>query len=136
MSERHFRRTRRGVSSPGLHLEWCLQYRHRILGSRVAARCGELVEQIAAEHDWEIVAKEIMPDHLHLFVRVGATDVPAQEMRAFRGRTARVLRATFPYLRRSAKMLWSPSYFAAWVGYVSESTVRPCIERRWDAAAS
>ena len=42
----------------------------------------------------------------------------------------------FPYLRRFAKVLWSPSYFAASVGYVSESTVRRDIEHQWDAVAS
>ena len=57
-----------------------------------------------------------MPDHVHLFVRVGPTDAPAAVVRAFKGRTARVLRAEFPYLRRFAKVLWSPSYFAASVG--------------------
>jgi putative transposase len=32
--------------------------------------------------------------------------------------------------------LWSPSYFAAAVGYVWESTVRRYIEHQWDAVAS
>ena len=110
--------------------------RRRVLGGRVARRCGELLEQIAVEHGWQIVAKEVMPDHVHLFVRVGPTDPPAQVVRAFKGRTARVLRQEFPYLRRFAKVLWSPSYFAASVGYVSESTVRRYIEHQWDAVAS
>ena len=57
-------------------------------------------------------------------------------MRAFKGRTARVLRQEFPYLRRFANVLWSPSYFAASVVYVSESTVRRYIEHQWDAVAS
>ena len=74
-----------------------------------------------------------MPDHGHLFVRVGPTDAPASVVRAFKGRTARVLRQEFPHLRRFAKVLWSPSYFAASVGYVSESTVRRYIEHQWDA---
>lgn len=135
MSDRRFRRTTGGVCSLGLHLVWCPKYRRRILGGRVAARCGELLEQVAGERGWEVVAKEVMPDHVHLFVRVGPTEAPAQVVRAFKGRTARVLRAGFPYLRRFAKVLWSPSYFAAPVGYVSESTVRRYIEHQWDAVA-
>jgi putative transposase len=136
MSERRFRRTQGGVCSLGLHLVWCQKYRRRVLGGRVAARCGELLEQVAAERSWEIVAKEVMPDHVHLFVRVDSTDAPAAVVRAFKGRTARVLRAEFPYLRRFAKVLWwSPSHFAASVGYVSESTVRRYIEHQWDSVA-
>ena len=105
-----------GCARWGCTLVWCPKYRRRILGGRVAARCGELLEQIADEHGWEIVATEVMPDHGHLFVRVGPTDASAQVVRAFTGRTARVLRSEFPYLRRFAKVLWSPSYVAASVG--------------------
>lgn len=135
MSGQRFRRTPGGLCSLGLHLVWCPKYRRRVLGGRVALRCGELLDQVAAEHGWEIVAKEVMPDHVHLFVRVGPTDVPASVVRAFKGRTARVLRDEFPFLRRFAKVLWSPSYFAASVGYVSESTVRRYIEHQWDSVA-
>lgn len=131
-----FRRTPGGVCSLGLHLVWCPKYRRRILSGRVAVRCGELLEQIAAERGWEIVAQEVMPDHVHLFVRVGPTDAPASVVRAFKGHTARVLREEFPYLRRFAKVLWSPSYFAASFDYVSESTVRRYIEHQWHGVAS
>lgn len=106
-----------------------------MLGGRVACRLDELIVAIAVEHGWEIVAHEVMPDHVHLLVRVGPTDAPAEVVRAFQGRTARVLRAEFPHLRTFAKVLWSPSYFAAVVGYVSESTVRRYIEHRWDEVA-
>jgi putative transposase len=136
MSERRFRRSPGGVSSLGLHVVWCPKYRRRILGGRVARRCGELLGQIADEHGRRIVAKEVMPDHVHLFVRVGPSDASAAVVRAFKGRSARVLRQEFPHLRNHAKVLWSPWYFAASVGYVSESAVRRYIEDRWDAVAS
>jgi putative transposase len=123
------------VCSLGLHLVWCPKCRRRILGGRVAAGCGQLLEQIVAEHGWGVVATEVMPDHVLLFVRVGPTDAPAQAVRAFKGRTARVLCTEFPYLCGFAKVLWSPSYFAASVGDVSESTVRRYIEHQWDAVA-
>jgi putative transposase len=133
MPERRFRHTPGGVCSLGLHLVWCPKYRRRVLGGRVARRLDELLRKIAAEHGWQIVAHEVMPDHVHLFVRVGPADAPASVVRAVKGRTARELRQEFPYLRNHAKVLWSPSYFAASVGYVSETTVRRYIEHQWDA---
>jgi putative transposase len=39
------------------------------------------------------------------------------------------------YLSRLAKVLWSPPYFAAVVGYVSESTVRRYTGHRWEVVA-
>ena len=136
MSERRFRRTPGGVCSLGLHVVWCPRYRRRILGGRVARRLGELLEQVAEEHGGQIVATEVMPDQVHLLVRVGPAGAPAQVVRAVKGRTARVLRGEFPHLGNHAKVLWSPSYVVASVGYVSESTVRRDIEHQWDAVAS
>jgi putative transposase len=135
MSERGFGRTRGGVCWLGLHLVWCPKYRRRILGGRVAAHCSELREQIAEENVWRIVAKEVMPDHGHLFVGVGPTDAPAAVVAAFTGGAARVVRLGFTHLHRFAKVLWSPSYFAASVGCAWESTVRGYFEfeHRWEA---
>jgi putative transposase len=135
MSERRFRRTAGGVCLLGLHVVWCLKYRRQILGGRVAARCGELLEQFAGERGWAIVAREVMADHVQLVVWVGPTDARAQVVRAVKGRTARVLRQEFSYLQRLVKVLWSRSYFVASVGYVWESTVRRYVEQQCDAVA-
>ena len=123
MSERRFRRTAAGVYSLGLHLVSCPKYRRRIVGASVAARCDE--------HGWQIAVKELLPDHVHVFVQVGPTDALAV-VRAFKGRTARMLRHEFPYLRRFLKVSWSPSCFATSVRNVSESTVRRYIGHQWD----
>ena len=74
-----------------------------------------------------------MPDHVHLFVRVGPTDAPAAVVRGIQGAQRARFMPGVPHLRNRAKVLWSPSYFAASVGYVSESTVRRYIEHQWDA---
>ena len=134
MSQGRFRRTPGGVCWLGLQLVWCPNYRRRILGGRVAVRCGERLERIAGEHGWQIVAKEVMPDRVHLVVRVGPTGAPAAVVRALKERPARVLRSEFPCLRGFATVLWSPSS-AASVSDVSESTVRRSIEHRWDTVA-
>ena len=98
------------------------------------AALSRLLEHIAAEHGWQIVATEVMPDHVHLLVRVEPTDAPAQVVRVVKGRTAWVLGQEFPHLRDHAQVWWSPSYLAASVGYVSGSTVRAisCISGSGD----
>ena len=134
MSSSRLRRSAGGVTSLGLHLVWCTKYRHRILGGRFARRLEELLTQIAEEHQWEIVASEVMFDHVHIFLWVRPTGSPADVVRAFKGRTSRILRSEFPWLG-APQVLWSKSYFGASVGYVSEQTVRRCIEHQWDKAA-
>jgi REP element-mobilizing transposase RayT len=44
----------------------------------VAARCGELLDAVAAENGWQIVTKEVMPHHVHKFVRMRRSDTPAE----------------------------------------------------------
>jgi len=126
MSERRFRHTPGGLSSVGL----LVVYRRRIVGGRVVRRLSEGLERIADERGRQIVAKAVMPDHTNLFVRVGPTVGCAG---AYRRRIARVLGREFPRPHSHAMALWSPSYFAASDGYVSESTVRRDIEHRWKA---
>ena len=87
---------------------------------------GGLLERVAGERGWQVVAKEVLPDHVRVFVRVGPTDAPAAVVRAFEGRTARVVR----------QELWSPLSLVGAVGYVWEWAVRRHIEHRWDAVAS
>ena len=81
------------------------------------------------------MANGVVHDHVYVCVRVGPLDVPAQVVRAFKGRTARVLH----HLRVPAqvrKLLpWQPWYLAASVGEVSASTVRYDIEYPWDKVA-
>jgi putative transposase len=113
-----------------------MKYRHGVRGGRVGLRLTELLEQIADEHGCQIVAKEVLPDHWHSLLWVSADDVSTSVVRALKGRGARVLRQEFPHLRNHAKVLWSPSYFVASVGYFSKSAARLYIHRRWDAVAA
>jgi putative transposase len=116
-----------------LHLVWCPKYRRRLLGGRVAARLNELLDETAAENGWQVVAREVMPDHVHILVRLRPANSPAELARRFKGRTSRVLRAESNRLGRK-RVLWSKSYVAASVGYVSE-TVRRYVEHQCDDAA-
>ena len=113
---------------------WCPKYRHRILGGRVARRLEELLAQVAEEHQWDIVASEVIFDHVRIFVQVRPCDSPAEVARQVKGPSIQALRARLAWLGRR-RALWSKSCFGASVGYVSEQTVRRYIEHQWDKAA-
>jgi putative transposase len=138
MAERRFHGTPGVVCSLGLHVVLCPKYRRWILGGRIARWLGELLEQIADEGGWRFVAKELMPDHVHMgvFVRVGPSYAPARVVWAFKGSNARMPGQKFAHLPNDAKVLWSPSYFAASVEDASGSIVRRYIEHQWGAVAS
>ncbi len=69
--------TNRGAAySLGYHLVWCPKYRRPVLVGPVAERLRELIKQKCDEHGWPIVALEVMPDHVHLFVRADPAASP------------------------------------------------------------
>jgi putative transposase len=126
------RRFSGGVYDLGLHVVWCSKYRRPVLGGRVATRLDELIRQKADERGWEIVALDVMPDHVHLFVKHDPKASASHVANQFKGFTSRVLRGEFPHLRSRLPTLWSSSYFAASVGAVSAKTVRRYIDTQWE----
>ncbi|WP_449329517.1 IS200/IS605 family transposase [Salininema proteolyticum] len=129
---RTVRRYSGGVYDLGYHVVWCPKYRRRVLGGRVAERLRELIKQKAAEKNWEIIACEIMPDHVHLFAKADPKSSPSHIANQFKGFTSRVRRSEFPHLKTGLPTLWSSSFLAATVGNVSAATVKRYIDTQWE----
>jgi len=55
----------------------CAKYGRPVLEGRVAAQLRELTGEKAAANGWRVVACEVMPDHVHLFVKTSPADSPA-----------------------------------------------------------
>lgn len=125
-----YERTTGAVHSLGYHIVWCSKYRKRVLVGPVADRLKTLLETKATENGWSIEAMELMPDHVHVFVRCPPLASPARVANQFKGFTSRMLRSEFPHLRSRLPTLWSRSYFAATVGRVSEETIRRYIDEQ------
>ena len=120
-----------GVYDLGLHVVWCPKYRGRP-GRPVGVRLRELIDVKAAEHGWRIVACEIMPDHVHLFVKTRPKDSPSYVANQLKGFTVAPLREEFPHLRSRLPTLWSRSFFVAAVGAVSAATVQRYIDTQYE----
>jgi putative transposase len=111
---------------------WCPKYRRQVLVGDIADRCEKLIRIKADEHGWKIVALEVMPDHVHLFVKTRPKDSPSFVANQFKGFTSRTLRGEFPSLRSRLPTLWSRSYFVASVGAVSADTVQRYIDTQYE----
>jgi putative transposase len=116
----------------GLHVVWCPKHRRPILGGRVKDRVGELIRARFAEHGWPIVALEIMPEPVHLFVKPHPKDSPSHVTNQRKGFTSRVLRAEFRHVKSWLPTLWSRSFFVASVGAMSTETVQRYIDTQYE----
>ncbi len=79
----------------------------------------------------KIIAMEIMPDHVHLFLNVKPTDDPSSIMRKIKGRASHHLRKEFPELLK-IPTLWTPSYFVSTAGNICTEPVKKYIEQQRD----
>lgn len=99
MNGKRWKRSKTVVYNIGYHLVWCPKYRRRVLVGGVAERLKELLLQKARELEVEIVQMEVMPDHIHLFVKTTPTNSPHFIVQQLKDYTSRVLREEFPFLK-------------------------------------
>ncbi|MGW4667888.1 IS200/IS605 family transposase [Streptosporangium sandarakinum] len=116
----------------GYHVVWCPKYRRPVLGGRVKDRLEESICAKPAAHGWGTGALEVMPGHVHLFVKPHPKSAPSYVADRFKGFTSHHLRGEFPHLRSRLPTLWSRSYFVATAGAVSAETVRYHIETQYE----
>lgn len=122
-----YRRTESSVSSINYHFVFVPKRRKAILINDIAKRLQSIIFGLVEEHNWRLIALEIMPDHIHFFINAPTSESPAEIARWVKGRASKLLRDEFPQLKKLPS-LWSPSYFVATTGQVSTDIVKKYIE--------
>jgi putative transposase len=110
------------------HIIFCPKYRRKVLVSGIDVRCKELLVEKATENEWVIERMEVMPDHVHLFVKATPNDAPNHIVSQLKGYTAFKLRNEFPHLKKQLPSLWTRSYYVETIGHISEATIKKYIE--------
>lgn len=127
LEDYEYRRTESSVSSLNYHFIFVPKRRKAVLINDVAARLQKIVFELATEHNWKVIALEVMPDHVHLLVNTPTDEAPSQIAKWIKGRSAKMLRDEFPELKKLPCM-WSPSYFVSTTGRVSTDTIKKYVE--------
>ena len=93
-------------------------------------RLKELIKSVADEIHVDIIEMEIMPDHVHILLEVDPQYGIHKAIKAIKGKTSRVLRQEFPWLRSRLPTLWTNSYFCSTVGGAPLSVIKRYIENQ------
>lgn len=118
------------VYNLGYHLIWCPKYRRPVLVGEIKTRLRELLTEKAKEIGLTIEVMEILPDHVHLFVKSSPTASPHWVVQQLKGFSSHELRNEFPSLKSRLPTLWTRSYYVESVGHISEETVKRYIEEQ------
>ena len=125
-----YQSNRHVVYSCKYHVVWCPKYRRSVLVNGVDKRLKQIIRQTAAEFEATVIELEIMPDHVHLLCEVDPQFGVHRLVRYLKGRSSRLLRQEFPWLRSRLPTLWTHSYFVATVGGAPLSAIKQYIENQ------
>jgi putative transposase len=112
------------------HVVWCPKYRRKVIGGAMDVRLKEIIREVCAERDAPIVELETMPDHVHLLVSCDPQYGIHRLVKQIKGRSSRLLRDEFPYLKSRMPTLWTNSYFVATVGGATLEVVKRYVENQ------
>ena len=125
IDKKAYRHSRHAVHAIKFHFVWCPTRRAKVLKGALAARLRQIIDEVAAEKDWNVIQVATEPDHVHLFVQTDVHHAPTQIVKAFKGRSSRLLRQEYTLRLPS---LSARSYFVSTAGRISQETIERYIE--------
>ena len=107
MSKTEYKHYRHSIGLATVHLIWIPCRRKKVFYRRedMKSRCAAIFQSVATDKGWFIKAMEIASDHVHLLVEYDPTHSISQVVKAFKGRSSRILRQPLPRKSRSVGRL-------------------------------
>ena len=127
---RHYRLGAHTKSDLKVHLVWIPKYRKAVLTGELAIRVRDLLRQIAAEHELEIVSGKVARDHVHLLVSYRPNQQVSHIMPRLKGISSRVLLQEFADLGKQfwGRHLWARGYLGVSSGTITDEMIQEYID--------
>ena len=73
---------------------------------------------------------DIMPDHIHVFIRCKRNTLSVSKIVQYlKGYSSFMIRKKYPYMKKY-KSMWSPSYFSESIGHMSEKVIKKYVDEQ------
>ncbi len=109
---------------------WCPKYRKSVLISGIELRLKDIIQNVCKDCDSEMIEMEVMPDHVHLLVEVDPQYGIHRLVKKIKGRSSRLLRQEFRFLKSKLPTLWTNSYFVSTVGGAPLEIIKQYVEQQ------
>ena len=118
------------VYSCKYHVIWCPKYRRSVLVEGVDRRLKEIIQDVATDCRSEIWELEVMPDHVRLLVEVDPQFGIHRLIKLMKGRSSKLIREEFKWIKSRLPTLWTNSYFVSTIGGAPLEVVKQYIEQQ------
>ena len=125
----HSRRTTHTRFDLKYHLVWITKYRKKLLRADVAIRLRQLVRDIGAELEVEILKGPVSQDQVHRFVSCPPPVSASSLMQRIQGKSSRKLLQPFSHWNKECwgRHLWARGFFVASTGVVTDEAILESI---------
>jgi len=120
-----YERTSHAVYELKYHFVWVPKWRRMVLSGSAARTLKRIFAGIAERYGFSIVAQEVMPDHVHLFVSAPPRFSPAELVKILKSVSWNQLMKEMPEMREDlwGGALWSSGYFVRATGDMVTSDI-------------
>ena len=114
------------------NIVWITKYRYKVLTGAVSKRVREIIRQVCAEQDVQIISGVLSSDYVHMFVSIPPKLSVSDFVRRTKGRSSHKVQMEFPdlkkrYLRRH---LWGRGYFSTTSGAITDDVILRYLENQ------
>ena len=112
------------------HVVWITKYRFKVLKGAIAERVREIIRQVCAEQDVQIISGVLSSDHVHMFVSIPPKLSVSDFMRKVKGRSSHKVQMEFPQLRKRywGRHFWGRGYFSTTSGVITDDVILQYLE--------
>lgn len=127
------KRSAHAVWNLNYHIVFVTNYRNKVLHNGVDDFLKEMIPKLCEQYGWELLAIEVMPDHVHLFVSAPPTVAPVAVERTLKSIMAVEVFKKFSTLKQRYfwdSGLWNRGCYYRSAGVVSAETIKRYIAQQ------
>jgi putative transposase len=109
---------------------WTPKYRRSVLVGPIAKRCETVIKQVAGKFQAEIIALEMMPDHVPILCDVDPQLGIHRLVKNLKGVSSHRLRQELRSLKSRLPTLWTNRYFLSPVGGAPLAVIKQYVENQ------
>lgn len=126
------RKTSHTVFDLKYHLIWITKYRKPVLTGKIGTRVRDLIREICAVHNIQIIKGHVSKDHIHIFISMPPQISVSKIAQYLKGKTSRKLMQENIAIRKVfwGQHLWGRGYYAASSGNITDEMIMEYIENQ------
>lgn len=127
------KRTAHSVYNLNYHIVLVTKYRHQVFKGEIAEFCKTQIGEICTKYGWEVLALEVMDEHIHLFVSAPPKVSPLGIASTVKSILAVKVFTTFKTLKQQyfwGSGLFSDGAYYGSAGTITAATIKKYIEEQ------